>query len=133
MRAISECKMSLLLESSHSASCLWNCLQVVEFPDVEGPLEFQYDEEWLGVLQTTHHLMSLNRRQAPLPGKHPTPFFCVGQCISILAWSMQAFSRTWRSTAAQHAFPKVIFTNVCCYCIKGYCNLVVMPSLFVLL
>ncbi|KAL3132875.1 hypothetical protein ABBQ38_006795 [Trebouxia sp. C0009 RCD-2024] len=43
-------------------------LQVVEFPDVEGPLEFQYDEEWLGVLQTTHHLMSLNRQQVPLPG-----------------------------------------------------------------
>lgn len=44
-------------------------LQVVEFPDVEGPLEFQYDEEWLGVLQATHYLMSLNRQQAPLPGK----------------------------------------------------------------
>ena len=76
--------MSLLLGSSHSARCLWNCLQVVEFPDVEGPLEFQYDEEWLGVLQTTHHLMSLNRRQAPLPGKHSTPFFCVGQCMNML-------------------------------------------------
>lgn len=43
--------------------------QVVEFPDVDGPLEFGYDEEWLGVLQATHHLMSLNRQQAPLPGK----------------------------------------------------------------
>ena len=43
--------------------------QVVEFPDVEGPLEFGYDEEWLGILQATHHLMSLNRQQAPLPGK----------------------------------------------------------------
>ena len=46
-------------------------MQVVEFPDVEGPLEFQYDEEWLGVLQATHHLMSLNRQQVPLPGKPP--------------------------------------------------------------
>ncbi len=46
-----------------------NCAQVVEFPDVEGPLEFGYDEEWLGVLQTTHHLMSTNRQQTPLPGK----------------------------------------------------------------
>ena len=44
-------------------------VQVVEFPDVEGPLEFGYDEEWLGILQATHHLMSLNRQQAPLPGK----------------------------------------------------------------
>ena len=43
-------------------------MQVVEFPDVEGALEFQYDEEWLGVLQATHHLISLNRQQAPLPG-----------------------------------------------------------------
>lgn len=45
-------------------------MQVVEFADVTGPLEFQYDEEWLGVLQSTHHLMSLNRQQTPLPGKH---------------------------------------------------------------
>ncbi|DBA70331.1 TPA: hypothetical protein ACH3X2_011753 [Trebouxia sp. C0005] len=43
-------------------------LQVVEFPDVEGPLEFEYDEEWLGVLQATHHLMSTTRQQTPLPG-----------------------------------------------------------------
>ena len=43
--------------------------QAVEFPDGEGPLEFGYDEEWLGILQATHHLMSLNRQQAPLPGK----------------------------------------------------------------
>lgn len=57
-----------MLGTSHSASCLWDCMQVVEFPDVEGALEFQYDEEWLGVLQATHHLMSLNRQQAPLPG-----------------------------------------------------------------
>lgn len=49
-------------------------MQVVEFPDVEGPLEFQYDEEWLGVLQATHHLMSLNRQQVPLPGKRSFVF-----------------------------------------------------------
>lgn len=54
---------------------LWSALsavsdaQVVEFPDVDGPLEFGYDEEWLAILQATHHLMSLNRQQAPLPGK----------------------------------------------------------------
>lgn len=45
-------------------------MQVVEFPDAKGSLEFQYDEEWLGVLQATHHLLSLNRQQVPLPGKH---------------------------------------------------------------
>jgi len=43
--------------------------QVVEFPDVEGPLEFGYDKEWVGVLQATHHLMSTTRQQTPLPGK----------------------------------------------------------------
>ncbi|KAK9809956.1 hypothetical protein WJX72_002497 [[Myrmecia] bisecta] len=43
-------------------------LQVVEFPDADGPLEFAYDEEWLGILRTTHSLTSLTRRQAPLPG-----------------------------------------------------------------
>ena len=46
-----------------------SCAQVVEFPDVEGPLEFGYDEEWVGVLQATHHLMSTSRQQGPLPGK----------------------------------------------------------------
>lgn len=45
------------------------CAQVVEFPNVEGPLEFGYDEEWVGVLQATHHLMSTTRQQTPLPGK----------------------------------------------------------------
>lgn len=54
------------------------CLQVVEFPDVDGPLQFQYDEEWLGVLQATHHLMSLNRQQVPLPGKHSFVFWVMG-------------------------------------------------------
>ena len=47
-------------------------VQVVEFPDVEGPLEFSYDEEWLSILQATHNLMSLRRQQSPLPGKHET-------------------------------------------------------------
>ena len=48
--------------------------KVVEFPNVEGPLEFGYDEEWLGILQQTHQLMSLNRKQSPLPGKLPCPY-----------------------------------------------------------
>ena len=44
-------------------------VQVVEFPDVEGACEFSYDEEWLGILRATHHLMSLKRQQVALPGK----------------------------------------------------------------
>lgn len=53
------------------------CAQVVEFPDVEGPLQFGYDEEWMGVLQATHHLMSTNRHQTPLPGKLKQCMQCV--------------------------------------------------------
>ncbi|EFN55283.1 hypothetical protein CHLNCDRAFT_57928 [Chlorella variabilis] len=48
-------------------------LQVIEFPDAEGPLEFSYDEEWLAVLRSTHGLLSLQRRAAPLPRGPPPP------------------------------------------------------------
>ena len=82
--------MNLLLGASCSAN-VCDCMQVVEFPDVEGPLEFQYDEEWLGVLQATHHLMSLNRQQVPLPGKHSILcLFCNCQRISRAVTSLQA-------------------------------------------
>ena len=51
------------------------CLQVqiIDFPDAEGPLEFEYDPEWLAVLRATHGLMSLQRRAAPLPRAAPPP------------------------------------------------------------
>ncbi|KAI7845707.1 hypothetical protein COHA_000821 [Chlorella ohadii] len=48
-------------------------LQVIDFPDAEGPLEFEYDPEWLAVLRATHGLMSLQRRAAPLPRHAPPP------------------------------------------------------------
>ena len=95
----------------HGTRCLvpatvqvvFGTVQVVEFPDVEGPLEFQYDEEWLSVLQATHHLMSLNRRQSPLPGTHS---ICLPvlhcQCINRADASLQACSATQCCTAAQH-------------------------------
>lgn len=41
---------------------------MVSFPEAEGPLQLQYDEEWLAVLRTTHSLMSLQRRAVSLPG-----------------------------------------------------------------
>ncbi len=47
--------------------------QVIDFPDAEGPLEFEYDPEWLAVLRATHGLMSLQRRAAPLPRHAPPP------------------------------------------------------------
>ncbi len=47
--------------------------QVIDFPDAEGPLEFSYDEEWLAVLRSTHTLLSLQRRAAPLPQGPPQP------------------------------------------------------------
>lgn len=48
-------------------------LQVVEFPDASGPLEFSYDEEWLAVLKATHPLMNLQRRPWPMPAQTPPP------------------------------------------------------------
>ena len=42
-------------------------LQVIEFPDAEGPLEFSYDPEWLAVLRSTHDLLSLQRNGGRLP------------------------------------------------------------------
>lgn len=44
-------------------------LQVVDLPDAEGPKVFSYDEEWLAILRTTHSLLSLKRKPAPLPGQ----------------------------------------------------------------
>mmetsp|Transcript_4438 Transcript_4438/g.12800 ORF Transcript_4438/g.12800 Transcript_4438/m.12800 type:complete len:740 (-) Transcript_4438:2240-4459(-) len=43
-------------------------LQVVDFPDAQGPKQLCYDEEWLAVLRGTHHLLSLHPRPRPLPG-----------------------------------------------------------------
>lgn len=46
-------------------------LQIVEFPDAGGPLEFSYDEEWLAVLRATHSCMSLSRAPVALPAGAP--------------------------------------------------------------
>ncbi|KAL4420156.1 hypothetical protein ABPG77_008292 [Micractinium sp. CCAP 211/92] len=48
-------------------------LQVIDFPEADGPLEFSYDPEWLAVLRATHGLLSLQRRPAPLPQEAPVP------------------------------------------------------------
>ncbi len=48
-------------------------VQVVELPHAQGPKEFAYDEEWLAILRSTHSLLSLQRRPAPLPGAHASP------------------------------------------------------------
>ncbi|KAL1920001.1 uncharacterized protein VTP21DRAFT_1147 [Calcarisporiella thermophila] len=42
-------------------------LQIVDFPDVEGPHEFAYDEEWLAILRTYHEYLSLERMPKALP------------------------------------------------------------------
>ena len=47
-------------------------LQVVDFPEAEGPLEFSYDEEWLAVLRATHSLTSVHPRPPPPPPMPPT-------------------------------------------------------------
>lgn len=43
-------------------------MQLVNFPEARGPLDFSYDEEWLSILHSTHNLLSLNRQAKPLPG-----------------------------------------------------------------
>ncbi|GAB4818925.1 hypothetical protein N2152v2_005971 [Parachlorella kessleri] len=48
-----------------------NFLQVVEFPEADGPLEFSYDEEWLAILKATHSLVNLQRRPWPVPAQAP--------------------------------------------------------------
>eukprot|EP00955_Chlamydomonas_euryale_P116253 366406-Chlamydomonas_euryale.AAC.16 len=49
------------------------CRQVIEVDVPEGhpqddPPVFEYDEEWLAILRTTHGLMNLQRRHRALPG-----------------------------------------------------------------
>ena len=46
-------------------------MQVVDFPEAEGPKELCYDEEWLAVLRSTHHLMKTQPSQPHLPGTVP--------------------------------------------------------------
>lgn len=35
---------------------LSSLVQVLHFPDADGPKEFSYDEEWLAILRSTHAL-----------------------------------------------------------------------------
>ncbi|CAG8742679.1 16300_t:CDS:2, partial [Acaulospora morrowiae] len=44
-----------------------NFLQVLDFPDANGPLEFSYDEEWLAITKATHDFLSLEYPQTPFP------------------------------------------------------------------
>jgi hypothetical protein len=56
---------------------------VIDFPDAEGPLEFSYDEEWLAVLRSTHGLLSLQRRAAPLPRGGLPPLVGEGELAEV--------------------------------------------------
>ncbi|TPX70246.1 hypothetical protein SpCBS45565_g01870 [Spizellomyces sp. 'palustris'] len=42
-------------------------LQVVDIPEVNGPMEFTYDEEWLAIVRATHDLFSLSSEQKKVP------------------------------------------------------------------
>lgn len=48
-----------------------NDIQVVHFPNANGPRKFEYDEEWLGILRATHDLMSTGKEPARLPKEFP--------------------------------------------------------------
>lgn len=42
-------------------------LQVVDFPDTKGALEFSYDEEWMGITRAYHSLLPLSRASPQYP------------------------------------------------------------------
>ncbi|RIB14287.1 Metallo-dependent phosphatase-like protein [Gigaspora rosea] len=42
-------------------------LQVLDFPEANGPLELSYDEEWLAITKATHQFFSVTYKQASLP------------------------------------------------------------------
>lgn len=69
----------------------WVVLQVVHFPNAKGQKVFEFDEEWLGILRSTHDLMSTGREPIPLPGyaeglmsfTHHTKEYSVGSYTTI--------------------------------------------------
>jgi lariat debranching enzyme len=46
-------------------------LQVVDFPEAQGPRQVEYDAEWLAVLRATHGLTCLRQRAPPPPPPQP--------------------------------------------------------------
>ncbi|CAG8499496.1 7428_t:CDS:10 [Scutellospora calospora] len=42
-------------------------LQVLDFPEANGPMEFSYDEEWLAITKATDQFFSVTYKQVPLP------------------------------------------------------------------
>ncbi|KAI9093725.1 lariat debranching enzyme, C-terminal domain-containing protein [Phlyctochytrium arcticum] len=42
-------------------------LQILDLPEVNGPLEFTYDEEWLAIVRATYHLFTLSSDQKQVP------------------------------------------------------------------
>jgi lariat debranching enzyme len=47
-----------------------NFLEFIDLPDVQGPVEFNYDEEWLSIVRTLDAFLSLEHKQKkPLEGE----------------------------------------------------------------
>ncbi|KAG0233771.1 lariat debranching enzyme [Actinomortierella wolfii] len=42
-------------------------LEIIDFPDVNEPVEFRYDQEWLAIVRTLDQYMSLQHSQPPAP------------------------------------------------------------------
>lgn len=40
---------------------------MIDFPDVDGPKQIQYDPEWLSIVKSTHEYFSLQKAQKILP------------------------------------------------------------------
>ncbi len=62
----SMCTVRQARQVLHATQCYCWLLQVVEL-DAQGPLQLEYDEEWLAIMRATHHHLTLNRQQGPLP------------------------------------------------------------------
>ena len=69
------------------AACL--LLQVIELDAAQpGPHVLEYDEEWLAIMRSTHHLVNLRSGHMPLPGmgalRQVRTHACV--CVHVLVW-----------------------------------------------
>jgi lariat debranching enzyme len=42
-------------------------MQILHFPEATGQKNLSYDQQWLAIVKSTNHLLSLTRMQTPIP------------------------------------------------------------------
>jgi len=90
-------------------------LEIIDLPDVQGPVEFKYDEEWLSIVRTLDSFLSLEHKQhRPIQGErlrqyvsfvgglsesssqsHISLTFCYLACCIVRNSSALAVNREW--------------------------------------